>query len=809
MREILHDIHFALRTLGRRPSFAVAAVLTLALGIGANTAIFSLVNAFLLRPLPLPEADRLVDVGEFFHGSDRPGVTSVPNFTDLVARSRSFDALAGYWSQGFNLVADGEPERVDGRVVTAGYFDVLGVTPLLGRTFVKADDAPGAPPAVVLHEDLWRSSFGARTDVVGRTVTIDGRAASVVGVVGAAGRASALDMGTAVRAWTAASELPYRDARGTRFLHVIGRLAAGVDLRSAQAELGALSARLEADHAPWNDGWAFGARPLQDLLVASARPSLLILTAAVGLLLFIACANAANLMLARAASRSQEIAVRAALGAGRARIARQLLVESVVLSTAGGAVGLAMAAILLRIGAHLPAAAGMPLDRVTLDTGVLAFTAVLSVATGMLFGLVPVIQASAPDLGRVLRESGRTAGAAAARGRTRRLLVVGEVALALVLLVGTGLLVKSFSKLRGVDPGFRVDDVLTASLSLPGPAYADAHERARAVDEVVAAVTAVPGVVAAGAVNDVPIAGGFSDHGFTVEGVAAPPPGVSRVVQYLVATPGYLDALGIPVLAGRPFAAGDRADAPRVAIVNQAMVRTHFGGTDPIGSRVRWGARPGEHPPWMTVVGVVGDVKQRSLDGSPVPAIYVPHAQEPAEDMDLVVHTASDPAAIAGAVRGAVRAAAPDLPLAAVATMERVLGDSVGSRRLTVLLLLGLGTLAVVLAAVGIFGVMSYAVSQRKHEIGIRLSLGAAPGRVLRLVVGEGAALALGGIAVGSVGALVAGRWLASVLFGVSPADPFVYLLVAAALLVLAAAACLVPARRAAAVDPAVALRGL
>jgi predicted permease len=588
---------------------------------------------------------------------------------------------------------------------------------------------------------------------------------------------------------------------------VVARLAKGETVERARAEFAAISSRFAAEYPDSNRNWSSRIVPLHDFLVRDARLSLLVLLGAVALVLLIACANVANIQLSRASARSQEVAMRAALGAGRGRIVRQMLVENVILSFAGGALGLLVAVWGLKIPQALSPGGGLPLGAIRIDASVLAFTCVLSVLTGLLFGLAPAVLTSTSSLSRFLRSGGRELSPSAGRGHMRRALVVAEVALALVLLVGAGLLIKSFARLQGVDPGFRTDRIMTFKLSLPESGYPEPFQRAGFFRELLDEIARLPGVETSGAVSNLPMASDMGDRGFRIEDRPEPGPDETLVLDYSRTTPGYFKTMGVPLVAGRFFTATDTSDATPVVIINSTTAERHWPDGDPVGARIRILGTSDDEPVWRTITGVVGDVRHAGLDTPVAPQVYLPHTQDPNTSMAIAIRTAGDPSAHVDALRTAVRAVDPDLPIAEVRTMDDVVAQAVAPRRLTIFLLGSFAAIALMLAAVGIYGVISYSVSRRTHEFGLRMALGADRLQVLELVIRQGLATTVSGIAIGLLGALGAGRLAAGLLYEISPYDPVVLIGVAVILSAVALLACWLPARRASRLDPMAALR--
>jgi len=810
------DLRYAVRTLMRRPLFAFLAIVTLALGIGANSAIFSVVNAVLLAPLPFRAPDRLVVVwasnpvlAKAVGLPDKLPVSAGP-FFDWKAQSRTLDLMSMVASDHGTFTGRGEPELLNLVNVSGDLFDLLGTPPLLGRTLLPADEAAAARVAVLSHR-LWQRRFGGDPSVIGQSITLAGLPVTVVGVMPegfAFPRGAEMPAGfgfaTEPELWRPMAFTPEsRAARGEHNSVAVGRLKPGIGVAAANGELVTLCARLARQYPDNDKGWSARVEPLTDQLTGDVRPALLVLWGAVLLVLLIACVNVTNLLLAQAASRQKEVAVRTALGASRGRMVRQLLTESLIVALAGGAVGALLAVWGLRAaGTLLPA--GVKALGLGLDGRVLAFTFGLSLASGCLAGLVPALQMTRSDLASILRD-GTRAGASTSRGRhTLRALVIVETATAVLLAVSAGLLLRSFTRLTAVDPGFRPAPILTAQVNLEG------HKGQQAAAFYVAAVEkvrALPGVVAAGAVSGLPMSGGESIGGFIIEGMPRPEPGRSPMADRRSATPGYIEAMGIPLRRGRLFRDGDADGAPRVAIVDETFARTYWPGADPLGKRLRRGDFDAKDPAWITVVGVVGNVRNSGLHVGPRPQFYLPVAQLPSQVMSLAVRTAGDPLRLARAVRSAVHTVDPDQPVSDVITMQERIDRSLAGRRFSLVLLGVFAVLAVVLAAVGIYGVMAWSVAQRTREMGLRMALGARRREVLALVAREAGALTLGGLVGGLLLSLAATRVMASLLFGVGANDPMTLVAVSIGLALVSAVAAYVPLERATQVDPMVALR--
>ena len=811
LETILQDIRYSVRLLGKNPSFAVVAVLTIALGVGANTAIFSVVNAVLLRPLPYKDSERLVRLSE--RSQQGPGMSiSYPNFKDWHAENTVFEELAATRFDNFNLTGLDEAERLQGRNVSWNFFDVLGVRPTLGRSFRPEEDRAGGSRVCIISYGLWQRRFGADPRLIGRPVTLNSESYTVVGVLPQGYRyGTPTDVFTPIGLREADELFSVRDNHPG--IYAIARLKPGVSLAQAEAEMKGIAVRLAAAYPKENGGHSVALMLMREYFVGDIRPALLLLLGAVGFVLLIACANVANLMLARAAARTREIAIRMALGAGRWRLIRQLLTESVMLAFMGGACGLLLALwgvdVLRRASLDIiPTTADISLDRT-----VLGFTLVISLVTGVLFGLAPAFQSARQAPGEALKEGGRTGTAGLTRNRVRALLVVGEVALSLMLLIGSGLLIRSFVRLREVDTGFDPHNLLTMQLSYRADHDDDGQKGVNFFTEVLAKINTLPGVEAVAISNGAPFLN-ENDTSFQIEGRPPATPVQRTYAVSYTTSPDYLRALGIQLVRGRFFDARDTAQSPPVAVIDEEFARLYFPSADPVGQYLA--GDPAQGTPHVEIVGVVAHVKQFGLDIQElIPAqLYRPRTQIPLQfrarsnaNISLLVRTSADPAALAAAVRRAVREIDNTQPVYDVNTMAQILSDSLASQRLSMLLLSIFAAGAVVIAAVGIYGVMSYAVIQRTHELGIRLALGAQPRDVLRLVIRQGMLLASAGVAVGLVGALLLTRVMATLLYGVRPTDPATFGAVSLLLLVVALAACFIPARRATRVDPLIALR--
>ena len=802
---IAQDLRQALRAFRRTPAFTTVAVLTLALGIGANAAIFSVVNGVLLRPLPYPDPDRLVMVWTYNprQGFDKD-VGTYPNFEDWRRQSRSFQELAAYTGSSYTLAGFGDPAQIRGAVVTPGFFETLGVPARYGRIFAAQDGIAGSHRVVVLSHGLWVRRFGGDAGIIGRSVPLSGVSHEVVGIMpdGFAHPADA-ELWTPLAPSERYAEL--MQSRGTFWLTVMGRLRAGLSRAAAQAEMDGIAARLEREY-PANAGLGVRLVSLHEEIVGDVRRPLLILLGAVGFVLLIACANVANLLLTRAAARQRELAIRAALGAGRARIARQLLTESLVLALAGGAAGLLLASWAVDL-LHALAPSNLPrLSLVGLDARVLAYTAVAALFTGLIFGLAPVSQSSSSA--EALKDGAR-GGSEGRRGRRlRSALAVGEIATALVLVISAGLLIRSFIALTRVDLGFETRGLLAMRLQLPRAAYPHQEQIAAFYERLTEGIRALPGVESAGATSTILLPALPQSAGLIVEGR---PPDISegaRVpVPYDAVTPGFFDTLRIPLLKGRTFTAADGPGAPAVAMVNEAFERRFFPDRDPLGRRVAFGDTPGADTTWFTIVGVVADTRRAGVDRAPWAEMYFPHAQAQDPAMFVLLRTSGDPVRLAAAAQAAVWAIDRNQPVTSIRTLREMVDARQANRRFTTLLLVVFASVALVLATIGVYGVIAYSTAQRTQEIGIRMALGAERAHVLRLVLAEGVRIGIIGLAIGLAASAAATRLLTGLLFGVPRWDPVTFAAVPMLLLGIAAIASWLPARRAVRLDPVAAMR--
>jgi putative ABC transport system permease protein len=805
---IAADVRYAFRTLRRNPGFAIVVLLTLALGIGANAAIFSVVNGVLLRPLPYRDADRLMVI---WGDLKRPGLSGIPasagEYVDYRDRSHAFEQVAAYDTVGFNLTGGGEPERVEGAVVTTTFFSLLGASAQVGRTFVAAEDQPGRDDVVVLSHSLWTRRFSANPAIVGQTIPVDGRPTQVVGVMPAVFQFP----DRSIEIWKPFlldAEALSDNNRGSHGYTALARLKAGISRQQAQADLNAVTAAFKTDH-PGNYRTGFGAtlRLLQEEIVGDTGRPLMVLLGAVAVVLLIACANVANLLLARAASRRKEIALRTALGASRGRLVRQLMTESVLVSTIGGLIGLGLAAW----GVDLLIASApdsIPrIQEVGVDARVAGFTALVSLATGLVFGLVPALRASRAPLNDALKEGGRAGGGV--HGFAGRALVVSEVALSLVLLIAAGLLIHSFTRLQDVAPGFDSSRLLTFRLSLPESRYTTFQKGQSFFDEFFTGLRRSPGVRGVAAINALPFSGLGGSRSFYIEGREEKRPEDQTEEQLRIVTDGYFAAMAIPIVAGREFTDRDALNQPRVAVVNDAMAKKHWPHESPIGRRVSFSR---DEPHWYEIVGVAGNIKHRALEAADRPELYVPYRQPlfagwTVRPMYVIARTSADPASTVAIARHEIARVDRDQPISDVRTMDERIGRSLSSRRFSMVLLALFAGLALTLAAVGIYGIVAYSVTERTHEIGVRVALGAQRRDVMAMVVGQGMTMTIVGTAIGIAASAALARLMSSLLFGVSAVDPATFVAIPLLLIAVALAACYVPARRAMRVDPLQTLR--
>jgi putative ABC transport system permease protein len=801
--ELRQDVRFSLRQLRRSPGFTAIALLTLALGIGANTAIFSVVRGVLLRDLPYTDSARLLRIHSLSKGNEYS--VSPADFNDWSKQNRSFSAVAASDESTVNLTGSGPAERYTQARVSANMFQLLGVRPALGRAFAPGEDAESAPRVVILSDGLWRSRFGADRSIIGKTIVLDGFATEVVGVAPPEMRyPSPVDMWLTTR--FRARDLT--DAgRGARWIDVVGRLAPGVSEAQASADLAAIARRLELQDPRHNQGFGTRLVSLRDEMIGDVRTPLIILLAAVGFVMLIACANVASLLLGRTAAREAELAVRTALGAGRGRLVRQLLTESICLALIGGLLGLGLAVWGTRLLIALAPNDIPRLYDVRVDTWVMLFTLGATAVAAVGFGAIPAWQAKVGQLASTLREGNRGSRTRPGSARARATLVISEITLALMLLAGAGLLIKSFARLRDVDPGFNPKGVSTFTVSLSPVKYETTDQQREFATTLLDRVRAIPGVDSAGLTFGLPLSGAGFSLSFDVAGRPAPPPNAEPTAQVRLASTGYFGAMGIPLKRGRSFVDSDRSGAPRVMVISEETARRYFAGEDPIGKRLTFGWTQNGERLSGEVVGVVGDVKQGSLSGNRSPHVYVGYEQWPIDEITVVLRSRNDPAIALREAQAIVPTLDRDLPVYDAYTLEGLVSRSLGEPRFYLLLLTVFAILAVVLAAVGIYGVMSYTVQQRTREIGIRIALGAGTDRVVALVVWRGLALAVAGVTLGTIGAFAVTRVLGSLLYEVSAHDPLTFAGVAVLLGLVALLASWIPARRAARVDPLLAMR--
>jgi predicted permease len=814
LETVLQDIRYGARSLRKNPGYAAAAILTLALGIGANTAIFSVVHGVLLQSLPYGGGDRLVRLRADAPGAGiEDGAFSPLDIADIAAQSRSLSAVAEYHSMWFVLLGRKEPERVQTGVVSDSFFDLLGVRPLLGRTFLPGEDKKGAEAVLVLSYAYWMRSFGGDPSVVGRVFEMNDRPHTVVGVLPPIpGYPDDNDVYMPIHACPFRSAEHMENDRSMGMLAAFGRLKPGATVAGAKKDLDAIAAHWEHDYPkeyPASLGLKLSPLPLTEELTRGARPTFLVLLATVGMVLLLACANVANLTLARLIRREKEMALRSALGAGRGRLTRQLLTESLLLALFGGLLGLIFAYGVHGLLVHFAARFTPRADEIAIDGPVLLFTLGVSLLTGIVFGLMPSFSPRR-SLTVSLQQGGDRASASAGRQRLRNLLIVGQVAISFVLLIGAGLMLRTLWKLKQIDPGFRADRVLTSRLDLNFSRYTNADERRTFHDRLLDRLTSEPGVVSVALAGNFPLndGGGPNSGRFRLEGappvsdLAMPRADLQRI------SPDYFRTIGVPLLQGRPFARTDRPETPRVAIVNRAFAKRYLAEKDPIGTRLQIpNGPPGTETPWITVVGIVGDVRQYGLSNPPTEQIYLPMAQYPALSTNCLLRTDADPLRMSGTVAAAVHAIGPEQPVDHFRTLEQMRENTLDSPRLTALLLVLFAALAAVITTTGIAGVISFSVGQRIQEFGIRMALGAAPRAVLRMVLRQALVLVVAGLGLGLTAALLLARLMAGLLYDIAPTDPATYVAVALLLFGAAAVASFVPARRATAVDPMIALR--
>ncbi len=797
MQNVMQDLRYGLRTIVRRPGFTLVAVLTLALGIAANTAIFSVVNTVLLKPLPFPHSENIIDIAETFK-PDGWGTVSVPNLEDWHAQNDVFENLAAYSSTSFNLQQGDTPERISGLNVTANYFDALAVRPQLGRAFLAGEDVAGREQVVILSDDLWRRSFNADPQILNHTIPLNGQRYTVIGVMPPA----LSSLYSSVQMWSPLvfSESDRQDRDNHKYF-VLGRIKEGRTLAQARDQMNGIAARLESQ---FHNGRGVRLTQLQELRVASVRPALILLLVAVGFVLLIACTNVANLLLARATVRHREISIRIALGAGRFRLIQQFLTEGLLLSFIGGALGIALAWLSLDLLGQLAFPFLPRAQEINIDSRVLLFTVFISILTSVVFGLVPALQSRSGDVQDALKEGSNTVSAGMVSSWLRQLLVVIEIAAAFVLLIGAGLMIRSVLQLRQVEPGFKSQNLLTAKLSLPREKYTDTDSTIRFYNQVLDRVKVLPGVEAAAFVSHLPVEEQGYNGNIQVVGKTYPA-NESPLVEFRTVSPDFLQAAGIPLLRGRFFTAADRANSQLVVVINNSMAKRIWGDEDPIGKVISDRAN-------AVVVGVIGDIKNYGLLRKPVAEMYVPLAQnnlwpDMLWNMRLMVRSIADETNLTAAVRREVQAVDPAQPIYGVESMTVALENTVRDKSLNMTLLAVFAGISLLLAVIGVYGVMSYSVAQHTREIGIRMALGAAPRTILKLIMGRGLFLIALGVGIGVVASFGLTRFIQNLLFGVTPTDPLTFVMIVLLLTLVALLACLIPAQRAMRVDPIVVLR--
>ncbi|HEY0321329.1 MAG TPA: ABC transporter permease [Pyrinomonadaceae bacterium] len=808
MKALLQDLRYGARMLWKSPGFTLIAVIALALGIGANTAIFSAINTLILRPLPYRDSERLVTVWEYNRPRNRhQNVINPGNFMDWRDQNTVFEEMAAYADFRINLTGKEEPLEVPAQAATTNLFHVLGVEPIKGRSFTEEDAGSDANP-VILGYNLWQTRFGGDSRIVGQMITLNGKESTIIGVMPAGFQwfvKKGSLTGKSAELWTPVKFDESQRIRKGRSWSAVARLKPGVTREQAQAEMNTIGSRLEQQYAQFNTGWGVELVPLREQFVGEIRPALWILLGAVGFVLLIACANVANLLLARAAARHREIAIRTALGANRWRIVRQLLTESILLSTLGGVVGLMLAWWGIELLTVFSPRDLVSLDKISINPTVLIFTTAVSFLTGIIFGIAPALEATRLNTSEMLKEGGKTIGGSPRVRRLRAAFVIAEIALSLVLLVGAGLMVKSLVRLQSVNPGFNAENVLTMRVILPQRKYAEDAQVLGFFKQAVERIEALPGVKSAGAVSFLPFTGLAAATSMKIEGRPEPPAGEKPGTEVRVVDENYFRTMGIPLISGRAFSADEEKEARHVVVINEQLARQYFPNENPIGKRLTINMM--DDPVPSQIIGVVGDTKHLSLDSETRAMAYWPHPELTYSGMTIVVRTTNDPTQLAAAVQRQIQEIDPNQPVSDVRTMNQWLAESVARARFNTLLLGLFSAVALVLAAVGIFGVISYSVTQRTHEIGIRMALGASARDVLKMVVWQGMALTIIGVGLGLAAAFALTRLMQSLLFEVSASDPLTFAFVSLLLALVAFAACYIPARRATRVDPMTALR--
>ncbi|HST20728.1 MAG TPA: ABC transporter permease [Blastocatellia bacterium] len=808
METLFQDIRYGIRALLKNPGFTAIAIITLALGIGANTVIFSVVDSVLLRSLPFKDSDRLVSIWETNSQLSNPDgknaqASGIANFTDWNSQNQVFDNMAAYFNWTYNLTGVDEPERLEAAVVTGSFFDVLGVQSSMGRTIIPDDDQSGKDNIVVLSHGFWQRRFGSDTAIIGKAITLNRNSFTIIGVMPPDFKFP----GREVELWVPAGfNSAQKQDRAGKFLKVIGRLKPNVKVEQARAALVTIAGQLEQQYPDTNAGWSVALVPFQENEVSSTRPALLLLFGAVGFVLLIACANVSNLLLAKGAARRKEMAIRSALGASRGRLISQMFTESALLALLGAGAGILLAVWGMDILISLNPGDIPRLADARIDGRVFAFTLMLSILTAFVFGIVPALFASKPDLQEAIKETGQTVTSSSGL-KFHNLLIVSEIAVTLVLLVGAGLMIRSFLHLHEVNPRFNTENMLTMRIWLPASRYGSNEQQTAFFQQVIDRIETVPAVRAVGAIQDIPLKANRMGFNFVIEGRAATRSVEEQDAAYRAITPEYFRTMSIPLLNGRGFTRQDDRNAPPVVIINQSMAQQFFSSEDPIGKRIRFGE---QDAPWYSIVGIVSDVKHMGLDAQEGAAIYQPYDQKQFSFlrwMTLVMRTDSEPTGLISAVRSQVQAVDKDQPVYDIATLEQLLSTSVAKPRFYTALLGSFALLALVLASVGIYGVMSFSVNRRRREMGIRLALGADRRDIFKLVVARGLLLTLIGVGIGVAAAFALTRVMSSLLFGVTATDPLTFIAIPLILTGVALGACFVPARRAMKVDPMVALR--